>query len=156
MDTFKSINTYPMQNSPMMNMPNPAAFSVHGLRTHSYSSLIGATMMINAFDMCGGEPTLSIACNLSTIVVQPLRPCLRSLEMRSCQRLPLRAGGGQAQYQNRHTDTEIAWFGSEASELVGAQATYFCRPRLEDAILSAERWSVRLAWQGRCSRRPTC
>ena len=57
MDTFKSINTYPMQNSPMMNMPNPAAFSVHGLRTHSYSSLIGATMMINAFDMCGGEPT---------------------------------------------------------------------------------------------------
>ena len=64
MDTFKSINTYPMQNSPMMNMPNPAAFSVHGLRTHSYSSLIGATMMINAFDMCGGEPTLSIACKV--------------------------------------------------------------------------------------------
>jgi hypothetical protein len=54
MDTFEGINTYPMQNSPMMNMPLPGAFSTHGLRTHSYSSLIGATMMINAFDMCGG------------------------------------------------------------------------------------------------------
>eukprot|EP01049_Picozoa_sp_SAG25_P019276 SAG25_NODE_5976_length_600_cov_0.632735_1_plen_101_part_10 len=29
-------------------------------------------------------------------------------------------GGGQAQYQNRHTDTEIGWFGAEASELVPA------------------------------------
>ena len=38
------------------------------------------------------------------------------------QLIGLRAGGGQAQYQNRHTDTEIAWFGSEASELVGAKA----------------------------------
>eukprot|EP01043_Picozoa_sp_COSAG02_P064197 COSAG02_NODE_9309_length_2259_cov_3.884722_3_plen_228_part_01 len=55
MDTFEGINTYPMQNSPMMNMPLPGAFSTHGLRTHSYSSLIGATMMINAFDMCGGN-----------------------------------------------------------------------------------------------------
>ena len=82
MDTFRGINTFPMQNSPMMNMPLPSAFSVHGLRTHSYSSLIGATMMINAFDMCGS--------------------------------------GGQGQYQNRHTDTEIAWFGAEASELVPA------------------------------------
>ena len=82
MDTFNGINTYPMQNSPMMNMPLPSKFSVHGLRTHCYSSLIGATMMINAFDMCGG--------------------------------------GGQAEYQNRHTDTEIAWFGAEASELVPA------------------------------------
>ena len=82
MDTFNSINTFPMQNSPMMNMPLPGAFSVHGLRTHSYSSLIGATMMINAFDMCGG--------------------------------------GGQQQYQNRHVDTEVAWFGAEASELMPA------------------------------------
>ena len=129
MDTFKSINTYPMQNSPMMNMPNPAAFSVHGLRTHSYSSLIGATMMINAFDMCGGEPTLSIACKVPVnncgATFATMSPISSSREMRSCQHLPLRAGGGQAQYQNRHTDTEIAWFGSEASELVGAQATYF-------------------------------
>ena len=81
MDTFKSINTYPMQNSPMMNMPNPAAFSVHGLRTHSYSSLIGATMMINAFDMCGGEPTLSIArkvpfnnCGATFATMSPMLP----------------------------------------------------------------------------------
>jgi len=82
MDTFKSINSYPMQNSPMMNMPDPSKFTSHGLRTHQYSSLIGGTMMINAFDMCGG--------------------------------------GGQAQYQNRHTDTEVAWFSAEAAELAGA------------------------------------
>ena len=125
MDTFKSINTYPMQNSPMMNMPNPAAFSVHGLRTHSYSSLIGATMMINAFDMCGGEPTLSIACKVPVNNCGTIFANMSPISREHNQHLPLRAGGGQAQYQNRHIDTEIAWFGSEASELVGAQATYF-------------------------------
>jgi hypothetical protein len=55
MDTFATIRTYPMTHSPMMNMPLPSAFSQHGLRTHSYSSLVGANMMINAFDMVGSN-----------------------------------------------------------------------------------------------------
>jgi hypothetical protein len=47
MDTFSTLKTYPMTHTPMMNMPLPMAFSQHGLRTHAYSSLVGATMMIN-------------------------------------------------------------------------------------------------------------
>ena len=55
MDTFASLRTYPMKRGAMFNMPLPSAFAPYTLRTHSYSSLVGGGLMVNAFDMQIGQ-----------------------------------------------------------------------------------------------------